>query len=222
MVWQIFPKLKDTEKETLELFKKHVELTLKAKQSFVELGTALIAGNFSLVEAKNKEIFEIERKADNVRRSIAKELYEGAFMPLMRTFLFDFAEALDDVVDCVQDAAEKILYFKNRKLPSKVKAKYNDMFAEVDKVIDLLNNIVNGLFKGNKNLKEKIKEAKLVEHNLDMIEKDVFDLVLLKQNKIEPVTTWLICDIAHLLAAIGDKVEESCDRVSVLSLIRLT
>jgi len=210
---------KGSEKETVGFFGQHMQETMKARKTFMELGAALISGNFKVVNEKNEMISNFERKADSIRRSIGTHLYEGAFMPLMRTFLFDFAESLDDVIDGMQDAAERIVYLKGKKLPKKVKDSYKKMFDEISKIVVMLDKVVKDLFAGKKGIREQIKKAKELEHNLDMLEKAVFDEVLFGK-KTDPVTTWLICDIAHLLASVGDAVEESCDKIAVLRLMR--
>jgi len=217
MKWNIFGK--KGENEAIALFEKHIGATIKAKDALLELGAALLKGDFDIVNKKNVEISDFERDADIIRRNIVTRLYGGAFMPLMRTFLYEFADALDDVTDKIQDASKRIVYLKGKKLPSKVKEKYSAMFKEIDDSVSMLSHITTDLFSGKQGIRKNLKKVKMAEHNLDILETEVFDEMLFSK-KLDPLTIWLTCDVARLLARVGDMVEASGDKILVLRLLR--
>jgi len=114
------------------------------------------------------------RKVDQLTQE-GKRLYKGAFMPIMRSRLYDLADGVDNIFDSIRDTANTFIYLKDKKFPSKVKDIYRKMVAEACKGITVFEKVVRGFFEGAKDLEAKIKKANVHEHNLDVLKKEVFD-----------------------------------------------
>lgn len=221
MVWKKILALfkRSAEKQVVDLFEKHMGQIVLEKAQLIECGKALLSEDYKQVKAKEEAISDIEHNADNIRREIIQHLYKGAFMPVMRTHLYDFSDKLDDIADVIQDAADKFGYLEGKKIPEKVKGIYRKMFSEIDTSVDLMEKIIKELFMGKNDIIGFVRAAKNSEHSLDLLKRDVLDSVLFDK-KIEPVTAWLLCGTAELLSGVGDAVEECCDKATVLKLMR--
>lgn len=44
-------------------------------------------------------------------------MYSGAFMPVMRTRLYDLTDTMDSVIDGVQDAVDRMIYLEKKNQP---------------------------------------------------------------------------------------------------------
>lgn len=207
------------EKETVELFKRMMKEIVGAREPFKEIGKALKKGNFKKVAELSKLVREHEHRCDKIRRQISQNLYSGAFMPAMRTRLYDLTDTIDSVIDSVQDAVDRMVYLEHKKVPPRVLDIYIKMIDEACRGIAFLSLIMDNLYSGSPQLMANIKKANIVEHNLDMLKKDVLDIILFDK-KLNPVCVLVSWQVAKFLAEIGDCIERCCDDVSVLRLIR--
>ena len=210
---------RDMEKETVELFKAMIAEILSARQPFTEVGKALKKGDFKRIKQLAAVINEKEHNCDKIRRHISQNLYSGAFMPVMRTRLYDLTDGIDDVIDRMQDAVDRIIYLEHKKLPLKVADLYIKMVEEGCTAITELSVIINELFAGSPELMHEVKKANQSEHNLDLLKRDVLDIILFDR-KIDCTSVWLEANVAALLSEVGDAVEGCCDDVAILRLLR--
>ncbi|MBU2638648.1 MAG: DUF47 family protein [Nanoarchaeota archaeon] len=210
---------RNKEKETVELFKFMMKEIVDARAPFKEVGKALKKGDFKKVAEFSKVIREHEHKCDKLRRQISQNLYLGAFMPAMRTRLYDLTDTIDSVMDSVQDAVDRMVYLEHKKVPPKVLDIYIKMIDEACRGIAFLSLIMDNLYSGSHDLMANIKKANLVEHNLDELKKEVLDIILFDK-KLNPVCVLVSWKVSKFLAEIGDCIERCCDDVSVLRLMR--
>ena len=210
---------RDMENETVELFKAMVQEILAARQPFKEVGFALKKGDFRKIKVLAKEINEKEHNCDKIRREISQKMYSGAFMPVMRTRLYDLTDTMDSVIDGVQDAVDRMIYLEKKKLSPKVVDLYLKMIDESCTGITHLSVIIENLFSGSQELMSNVKKANISEHNLDILKRDVLNIVLFDK-KMDCTFVWLSVNVATLLSEIGDSVEKCCDDVAILRLLR--
>jgi hypothetical protein len=85
-----------------------------ASAKMVEAATALIdfLDHFEDVENKARALKDIEHRADTVIHEIMNELRKTFIPPLDREDIAALAESLDDVVDCIEDAAARMVLYK--------------------------------------------------------------------------------------------------------------
>lgn len=210
---------RDKEKETVDLFKKFTKEILDVRQPFLDCIKAFKKDDYKKMHALIEVINTHEHNADKLRREISKMLYSGAFMPAMRSRLFSLTDYIDDVIDHVQDSVDKMIYLKRAKVPEKIKDLYVKMAQEGCLAMEELDVVLNDFFSGSPNVMANIKKANVAEHNLDLLKRDVLQLAIFDK-KMDCVVIWLCCDVASLLANVGDSVEACCDNVAVLRLLR--
>ncbi|MFH1065584.1 MAG: DUF47 family protein [Nanoarchaeota archaeon] len=207
------------EKETVELFKQMMKEIVDVRVPFKEVGKAIKKGNFRKVAEFSQKIRDQEHKCDKLRRQISQNLYSGAFMPAMRTRMYDLTDTIDSVIDSVQDSVDRMVYLEHKKVPPKVLDIYIKMIDEACRGMAILSIIMDNLYSGSLDLMANIKKANLVEHNLDELKKEVLDNILFDK-KLDPVCVLVCWKVSKFLAEIGDCIERSCDDVSVLRLMR--
>ena len=93
----------EKEEEVIRLIREHLN-TIKHACEVFKVG--LEKDDRSLLA----EVCELEKLGDILRRDIVLKLYEGAFIPAVRTNLYKFAETIDEILDTIEDAVVVYLY----------------------------------------------------------------------------------------------------------------
>lgn len=220
MAFKILPLFgRDKEKETVELFRELLTEVTLGNEALMECIKGMLDDDFDAVEARANDVSKHEKNADQIISKIIFHLYSGAFLPGMRTQLHELAIFIDDVIDNMQNSANAFGYMRDKKFPETVKVVYWKLAEETRMSVNQLRIILEDMFENKETLMEDIKSAKIMEHNCDVFKKEVFDKVMFDK-KLEPVTSRLLTDIAGFISSISDAVEDCCDKVVVLKLLR--
>lgn len=100
---KLFPK----EIDFFEIFDKTSLNITKAASCLVDL-----MENFDNLEARAKEIHEIEQDSDMLTHDIMKKLNKTFITPIDREDLYGLASRMDDVIDLIWAVADRIAVFK--------------------------------------------------------------------------------------------------------------
>lgn len=103
----------------MKLFPKEVdffEIFDRASQNLTKAAGLLVAlmENFDNLEARAKEIYEVEQEGDILTHEVMKQLNKTFITPIDREDLHELAASLDDVLDLIWGAVDRILVFKIR------------------------------------------------------------------------------------------------------------
>ncbi|MGQ9569909.1 MAG: DUF47 domain-containing protein [Thermodesulfovibrionales bacterium] len=101
----IFPK----EIDFFEIFDMAVANLSKAASLFFNF---MYSETFDNIEAKTKEIYEMEQEGDILTHEIIKKLNKTFITPIDREDLYTLASHLDDILDLIWAATERITVFK--------------------------------------------------------------------------------------------------------------
>jgi len=100
------------EKKTLMKIKKHLETTYRVIKELDNAFEALEKEDYELLKEKQKNVASLEREADELRREIEEDLYSGAFLPISKSRILDFAEKVDETADAAEDASKLLTFLK--------------------------------------------------------------------------------------------------------------
>jgi len=95
------------EEKFFDLFEESARNLVAAAQSLQEL-----VENWNDVERRVREITELEHHGDNITHRIMAQLHRTFVTPLEREDIAALGNALDDVIDFIQAAAEAMLLYK--------------------------------------------------------------------------------------------------------------
>jgi len=101
----------------MKLFPKEVdffEIFDRASQNLTKAAGLLVSlmENFDNLEARAKEIYEVEQEGDILTHEVMKQLNKTFITPIDREDLHELAASLDDVLDLIWGAVDRILVFK--------------------------------------------------------------------------------------------------------------
>lgn len=196
-----------TEQKVIEDIKKQIHTLHSASDCFKK----------ALQSQDKKQIYcipELEREGDRVRREIISAIYEGAFLPIIRSNICRFVEIVDEAFDMLEDAASEFEYL-NSKLDKGIE---EDCIKIADinlNMCDMLLIAFETLFsKGD--LREKTLAIRIYEKQVDEIK---FDLIK-RLRKKEVKDFWegrSLSDFIYYLTRISDVIEDASDYLHIIN-----
>jgi len=132
---KFFPK----EIDFFEIFDRASVNVTKAASLLVDL-----MENFDNIEARAKEIYEVEQEGDILTHEIMKNLNKTFITPIDREDLHSLAASLDDVLDLIWGAVDRLMVFKIRETTKEAISMSKDLLVTTEV-----------MQKAIKNLKEK-------------------------------------------------------------------
>ncbi|NJE60671.1 TIGR00153 family protein [Thermococcus sp. 21S7] len=206
------------ESSVFEAIERHLEVVKESLVAFRELMNAYLDGDFERARAFEREVDQLESKADTLRRSIETMLYEGAFLPANRGDYVRLSELIDQVADAAESAAHTLILAKP-KAPMELKGEIMELVESAIEGYALLEKAVNAL---NSDVDRAIELAKAVEdaeEKADEVEYDVKGKVF----ESETVTTYAKLVWNQILTKIGDiadRAEDASDQVMLMAIKR--
>jgi uncharacterized protein len=110
-------KLLPRETSFFDFFEQHAELTLDGANEFLALVNAPVN-----IEAKARRIKEIEHETDVITHRCVEALHKTVITPMDSTQIHRLITRMDDVMDAIEAAAERIALYKLREMTPEVQA----------------------------------------------------------------------------------------------------
>jgi predicted phosphate transport protein (TIGR00153 family) len=193
------------EQGVVENMKNHVQLLCSACDSFKN---ALETGNRGLM----RQVVELERKGDSIRREIISNVYEGAFLPYLRPDLCKFAELVDDVFDRLGDTAT---YYLDAKLPEPLRDECVRIALLNVRICEMFLVTFEAMLQGE-DLREKTLAVRIYEKKIDDLK-----FGLLKDLRKTPVDGFwqgkVLADFISGLVTLSDIIEDASDHLQIIN-----
>ncbi|RLI80003.1 TIGR00153 family protein [Archaeoglobales archaeon] len=160
-----------------------------------------------------REICELEKHGDIVRRDIALFLYEGAFIPGLRANLYRFAEIVDEIIDEVEDTS--MAYILIPKLDDDIR---KDCLRVADINVKMSDDLI-ATFECLQNaceLKDKTLVIRVREEEVDGIKGQLYKKMIKKDVRSYWEGETLSNFIRHLVN-ISDLIEDAADIIQILN-----
>jgi len=197
---------REKEKEVIEKFREHINLIVESSEVFkVGLET----------EDKEalKEICEIEKLGDGIRREIILNIYGGAFIPALRPNFCRLAEALDDILDEMEDVT--ILYLLMNQHSKDLMSDFIQI-AEINaKMSRYLLDAFKALEKGSR-LSEILLKIKISEEEVDSLKARIYEKI--KLFSFDSYAEWyFFIKFIEKLVNVSDLIEDAADIIQILN-----
>ncbi|WP_297092786.1 TIGR00153 family protein [Thermococcus sp.] len=206
------------ESNVFEAIENHLAVVDETLVAFRELMRVYLEGDFERAKAFEREVDELESKADRLRRDIETMLYEGAFLPANRGDYVRLSELIDQVADAAESAAHTLILARP-KVPAELK---DEIMELVDSSVKSYKVLVEAVRALNRDVDKAIELAKAVEdaeEKADDVEYDVKGKVF----ESETVTTYAKLIWNQILTKIGDiadRAEDASDQVMLMAIKR--
>jgi len=196
----------------------HLGAVMESLSAFRELITAYLNGDLERARAFEREVDQLESKADRLRRNIETMLYEGAFLPANRGDYVRLSELIDQVADAAESAAHTLILARPR-VPGELKG---EILRLVDAAVETYETLVKAVKALNKDVDEAISISKIVEdaeEKADEVEYEVKGKIF----ESETITTYAKLIWNQILTKIGDiadRAEDASDQVMLMGIKR--
>lgn len=202
------------ETETKQLIRDHVEATGKTVRLFRKMFFAYLNEN-ERYDDLGFEVHNAEHSADEIRREVERQIYEGAFMPSFREDYILFIELIDAIADQAEVCADMIAQQKPH-VPEDIKNNFKEMVQEIPLTFRPFQELVR-----EKNMSDARRANELIdkieasEQAVDRMEWELINEVFRKDSLSLAQKIHLRNFIASI-AGISDRVEDASDRVIIL------
>jgi len=121
----------------MKLFPREVdffEIFDRASQNLTKAAGLLVSlmENFDNLEARAKEIYEVEQEGDILTHEVMKQLNKTFITPIDREDLHELAASLDDVLDLIWGAVDRIMVFKVKESTSEAISMSKDLLITTE------------------------------------------------------------------------------------------
>ncbi len=195
------------EQQVIEDIKRHIEILHAASGCFRK----------ALAENDKQQLYciaDLEREADSIRREIISNVYEGAFLPYLRSNLVRFVEIVEGVFDLLKDAAYAF-EFIDQKLHEEISGECVEIADKNLQMSELLLIAFETLF-GKEDLREKTLAIRIYEKQVDEIKHDL----IRKLSEIEVKNFWqgkVLSDFVDSLTRISNVIEDASDYLVIIN-----
>jgi len=205
MIFEKILSLSKKEQEVTDNMREHIKLLCSACYLF---RTALEKDDRNLM----RNLIDLERESDSIRREIISKIYDGAFLPYLRPDLCRFVEIVDHVFDVLEDTAH---YYLDGKIPEQIKNECIRIAYLNLKICEMLLITFEAMLKGD-DLREKTLAIRIYEKKIDDIK---FSLIK-DIHKIPVSNFWegkILSDFISSLTTISDIVEDASDYLQIIN-----
>jgi uncharacterized protein len=132
-------KLLPRETSFFDFFEQHAELTLDGATEFLSLVNSGVN-----IEVKARRIKEIEHETDVITHRCVEALHKTVITPMDSTQIHRLITRMDDVMDAIEAAAERIALYKLRQMTPEVQAMADVLKSATQVLLDacrLLRNV---------------------------------------------------------------------------------
>ncbi|MBI5213613.1 MAG: DUF47 domain-containing protein [Nitrospirae bacterium] len=192
----------------MRLFPKQIdffELFDKAASN-VTRGASLLVSlveNFDNVAARAKEIYEVEQEGDMLTHDIMKKLHKTFITPIDREDLYALASRLDDVIDLIWSAVDRMTVFKIKETTKEAISMSKDLLTTTE----VINRAIGKLKEKNyAHVQELCIEINRLENKIDRVFRDA--LGKLFDEIKDPILVIKWKEIYELLEDASDRCED--------------
>lgn len=201
------------EKKTLMEVRKHIETTYKVVEELDSMLDAFEKGDYELVKEKQNNVGSLESEADKLRRGIEEDLYSGAFLPISRSRILDFAENVDEIADTAEDASELLIFLGEDEISKELLALLrNETRTALDSVGLLIECVDN--IEDLERVRGIIKKIRVKEHESDNIDHQAYGLLYGEERS--PRVLHILSKLVDFIGSISDKAEDASDSLYLI------
>jgi len=207
---------KETEVEKYS--KLHVRLVYECAHKLKDVMFHFYSGNFEAMETEVEEITRYEHEADDIRRKMEVQFYQGAFLPFDREDRIVLAELVDAVADATESSAYAALLGKITFPAAEFEKDFIDLVEKSCQAASALKDCIDLLEKDLSASLDKAHEIEGIEEEGDKIERKIIRKLFTayRSNKIDILTFVELKNITEKIGNIADRSEDASDRIPII------
>jgi len=169
--------------------------------------------NFDNIEVKTKEIYECEQEGDILTHEIIKKLNKTFVTPIDREDLYTLASRLDDILDLIWAATERLMIFKLKEPTKEVIEMAKDLLMTTEVVQKAIKNLKE---KKYSHVQEYCIEINRLENRIDRIFRDALGKLFDEAKDCVFIIKWK--EIYEHLEDASDRCEDVANAIEAIVL----
>jgi predicted phosphate transport protein (TIGR00153 family) len=203
----------------------HAKKGVLAVERLAEAMEAYCAGNQLLLEARTKEIDELEHDADKLKQKIRSGIPSSIRLPVDKKDLLSFLKQQDSIADFAQASAYWMTLRPCKNIPEEIKEGFLELMATSLKTVRMYDELAGEIYKllATSFSKEEIQETLTIIPEVEKLEHDVDVLQTALLKKIfeheEAIGGAGVCHLMGLVERVGgiaDKSASAADRLRTM------
>jgi len=157
----------------------------------------------SQIVEKTKIIRDLEEKADAITHTTLERLHNSFITPFDRNDIYSLIQGLDDVIDLMHAASERLVIYNLQKIPEitiQLAEKAQEAITQVQKATAGLQNL-----KKPEGLRATCSEIHRLENESDVLFRDAIAKLFREENDMKTLIS--LKDINEILETIADRCE---------------
>ncbi len=209
----LFGKTKALEAETEEFCNKVSEGSLAFRIGLL----AYFTGDRETFVEKQRQVSEIESRADQLRRDIQRRLYRETLLPESRGDVLEVLENTDKILNSCESAMWQF-FIEKPEFSDEVAGEFTKLVLTVVDAVDALVLALRAFFRGDQSISDHMHKVMFYETEADKINHRVLALVFDSDSDLSYKN-----QVRHLVLHIdniADIAEDVADRLAIFSLKR--
>lgn len=208
----------------LKPLQKHSKKVTECCGLLVPFFEATFQGNWEEAENIRRQIIELERRADTLKREIRLKLPRGLFMPVERTDLLELVTQLDKLANYAKDISGRVIG-RQLLIPTEMQPSFAhflsrslDATIQSNKVINEMDQLLETGFRGRElNFVNKmILELDTIEDDTDQLQIVLRKTLLGIENSHNPIDIMFLYKIIEWIGVLADQAQRVGSRIELM------
>ncbi len=204
-----------------------IEHAAKVSECVDSLDSALHAfssGDMENFATMKRKVENLENEADRIKANVRNHLPKSIWMPVDRGFFLMTLSEQDSILDYAEDAVIWI-DLRGKPLPPELRSEFerlqnvvNATVHEYEKAVNNLKHVLETSFseKERAETKEYIHNVHRLEHDSDIVERELTKKIFSMEGKIGPVDIWHLTHLVSILGDVANHAENAADRIRAM------
>lgn len=208
----------------LKPLQKHSKKVTECCGLLVPFFEATFAGRWDEAENIRRQIIELERRADTLKREIRLKLPRGLFMPVERTDLLELVTQLDKLANYAKDISGRVIG-RQLLIPTEMQPSFLhflsrslDATIQSDKVINEMDQLLETGFRGRELnfVNNMILELDTIEDDTDQLQIVLRKALLSIEDSHNPIDIMFLYKIIEWIGVLADQAQRVGSRIELM------
>lgn len=208
----------------LKPLQKHSKKVTECCGLLIPFFEATFAGRWEEAEKIRRQIIELERRADTLKREIRLKLPRGLFMPVERTDLLELVTQLDKLANYAKDISGRVIG-RQLLIPTEMQTAFLhflsrslDATIQSDKVINEMDQLLETGFRGRELnfVNNMILELDTIEDDTDQLQIVLRKALLSIEDSHNPIDIMFLYKIIEWIGVLADQAQRVGSRIELM------
>ncbi|QHJ13349.1 hypothetical protein FX988_03610 [Paraglaciecola mesophila] len=211
-------------KSPLKPLEDHIKVVNKCSQGLLPFFNSVFAGDWEKAALFQKEISNLEKQADTLKRDLRISLPRGIFMPIQRQDVLELLTQQDKIANKAKDISGRVLG-RHMDIPVVMRESFMaylerclDATKQAKRVINELDDLLETGFRGRevRLVEDMIVDLDKIEDDTDVMQVAVRRELLDLESQLNPVDVMFLYSIIEWVGELADISERVGSRLELM------